>query len=106
MAPLGFEAGGTVFFIRRREWVAEFIHLHEYSFAPGYRIHLGIRVLNDAFAALALNGPDSHPCTCPDSSNGSLYELDFAPRPYRPAARRERPEQVCSGRRFGLARAR
>ena len=32
----------------------------KYSFAPEFRIHLGIRVLNDNFEAPALNGPDSH----------------------------------------------
>jgi hypothetical protein len=41
-------------------------------------------VLNDVFPAAALNGPDSHPYTCPESPNGSRYELDFAPPPRSP----------------------
>lgn len=75
LTPLGFAAGRTGFFVRRREWVAEFVHLHKYSFAPGYRVHLGIRVLNDVFPAPALNGPHS----------GSRDELSFAPAPRSPA---------------------
>jgi hypothetical protein len=84
LVPLGFLAGRASFFVRRREWVAEFVHLHKYSFSPGYRVHLGIRVLNDVFPAAALNGPDSHAYTCPGSPNGSRYELKFAPPPLSP----------------------
>jgi len=40
---------------------------------------LGIRVLNDAFSAPALNGPDSEPYTCSGSPNGSQYSFDFGP---------------------------
>jgi hypothetical protein len=79
VAPLGFRRAKSTFFIRRQDLVIEFIHLHKYSFAPGYRVHLGIRVLNDVFPAPALNGPDSHPYTCSGSPNGSQYTLDFGP---------------------------
>jgi len=79
LAPLGFQRAKSTFFIRHREWVIEFIHLHKYSFAPGYRVHLGIRVLNDVFPAPALNELDSHPYTCEGSPNGSQYTLDFGP---------------------------
>ena len=44
----------------RREIIIEFVHLHLYTFAPSFRVHVGIRVLNDPFEAAALNGPDSH----------------------------------------------
>jgi hypothetical protein len=84
MASLGFVTGRSTFFVRRREFVAEFVHLHKYRSGPDYRIHLGIRVLNDVFPAAALNGPDSHMYTCPDSPNGLLYELAFAPEPRSP----------------------
>ena len=79
LAPFGFRRSKTTFFTRRKRWVIEFVHLHKYSFAPGYRVHLGIRVLNDVFPAQALNGPDSHPYTSADSPNGSRYTLDFGP---------------------------
>ena len=84
LALLGFVTGRTSFFVRRREWIAEFVHLHKYRSGPSYRVHLGIRVLNDVFPAAALNGPDSHAYTCPGNSNGSRYELDFAPPPRSP----------------------
>lgn len=79
LVSLGFQRVKSTFFIRRQVWVIEFIHLHKYSFTPGYRVHLGIRVLNDVFPAPALNGPDSHPYLCPNSPNGSKYILGFGP---------------------------
>ena len=42
---------------RLRPQVVEFAHLHKYSFKPGFRVHLGLRVVNDTFEACALNGP-------------------------------------------------
>jgi hypothetical protein len=79
LPQLGWERGKTTFFVCRRELVVEFVHLHKYSFVPAYRIHLGIRVMNDRFPAAALNGLDSHAYTCPHSPNGSRYTLDFGP---------------------------
>ena len=38
----------------------QFVHLHLFTFDPSFRVHLGIRVLNDTFSALALNGLMSH----------------------------------------------
>jgi hypothetical protein len=60
LQPLGFSRTKTSFFTRPKSFWIEFVHLHKYSFAPGFRVHLGIRVLNDNFEAVALNGPDSH----------------------------------------------
>lgn len=79
LAPLGFRRAKMTFFFRRQQWVFEFIHLHKYRAGPWYRVHLGIRVLNDVIPAAALNGPDSHPYTCTPSPNGSQYHLDFLP---------------------------
>jgi hypothetical protein len=79
VAPLGFRRAKSTFFVRRHDLVIEFIHLHKYSFTPAYRVHLGVRVLNDLFPACALNGPNSHPFTCCGSPNGSQYTLDFGP---------------------------
>ena len=56
----GFERTKTSLFIRPRPLWIEFIHLHKYSFGPSFRVHLGIRLLNDPFEAVALNGLDSH----------------------------------------------
>jgi hypothetical protein len=55
----GFARSRPTFWVRSRDHVFEFIHLHLYSFAPAFRAHLGIRVQNDDFDAPALNGPDS-----------------------------------------------
>jgi hypothetical protein len=79
LAPLGFRHAKSTFFIRRQQWVIEFIHLHKYRFGPLFRVHLGIRVLNDVFPAPALNGPDSHAYCCTESPNDSQYRLDFGP---------------------------
>src|SRR5262245_8622791 len=57
---LGFTRTKATFWTRPRDLVLEFFHLHLYSFAPAFRLHLGIRVLNDTFEAEALNGPTSH----------------------------------------------
>jgi hypothetical protein len=79
LAPIGFQRVKSAFFIRRHEWTIQFIHLHKCFSAPSYRIHLGIRVLNDVFPALALNGPDSDPYTgSADSPNGSRYVLEIS----------------------------
>lgn len=79
LASRGFNRAKSTFFVRRQQWVIEFIHLHKYSFAPSFRVHLGIRVLNDEFSARALNGPDSHAYACEPSLNGTQYELSFGP---------------------------
>ena len=60
MQPLGFRRTKTSFWTRGAQPTVEFVHLHLYSFAPEFRLHVGVRVLNDPFEALALNGPASH----------------------------------------------
>jgi len=55
----GFRHTKTSFWVREREHVVEFIHLHLFRHSPAFRVHLGIRVLNDSFVAPALNGPHS-----------------------------------------------
>jgi len=54
-----FIRGKPTFWVRPRDHIAEFIHLHQFSFAPRYRVHCGLRVLNDTFDGVALNGPTS-----------------------------------------------
>jgi hypothetical protein len=55
----GFVRGKTSFWVRPQASVIEFLHLHLFTFAHEFRAHAGIRVLNDAFEARALNGPSS-----------------------------------------------
>ncbi len=73
IADLGFSRTKSTFWTRPRQNSIQFIHLHLFSFAPSFRIHLGIRVLNDDFEAPALNGLDS------DTTPGPLhrYHLRF-----------------------------
>jgi hypothetical protein len=77
LAELGFRRSKSSFFIRQREHVIEFIHLHKYSFGPEFRVHLGLRVLNDPFEAVALNGIDSHAYVCRNSPSGKRYDLSY-----------------------------
>jgi hypothetical protein len=68
-ARLGFHRGRTSFWYRERGHVIHFIHLHLFSFCPAFRVHLGIRALNDSFDAAALNGPST-----PDHLSPSFEE--------------------------------
>jgi hypothetical protein len=58
-SALGFSRAKKSFWIRVQIHTIEFIHLHLFSFMPAFRVHFGIRVLNDTFDAPALNGPSS-----------------------------------------------
>ena len=46
--------------VRGEGLVLEFVHLHLLTFTPAFRVHLGLRVLNDTFPAPELNGLMSH----------------------------------------------
>jgi hypothetical protein len=61
---LDFGRSKSSFFIRPRQHLIEFIHVHKYSFASDFRVHLGLRVFTDPFDAVALNGPGSHDAVC------------------------------------------
>lgn len=65
LAPYGYVRGKPTFWSRPGEHVVEFVHLHLYSFAPSFRVHCGVRVLNSAFEAVAFNGPHSNE-QCPE----------------------------------------
>jgi hypothetical protein len=71
----GFARGKPTFWVRPRDHVLEFIHLHLYRSDSAFRVHLGIRVLNDEFDTTALNGPDSHSFW---AKNRPVYDLDFS----------------------------
>jgi len=68
LGPHGFERTKSTFFTRPRQFVIEFVHVHKFTFKPGFRIHVGLRVTNDAFEACSLNGP---------YSKGAGLRLDF-----------------------------
>lgn len=57
LRPLGFERTKPTFFVRPGKVLLEFVHVHKYTFGPRFRLHLGVRVRFDRFAAQALNGP-------------------------------------------------
>ena len=59
LQPHGFERTKPSFWTRPADTCVQFIHLHLFTFQPAFRVHLGIRVLNDPFEATALNGPNS-----------------------------------------------
>ena len=84
LAAHGYVRGKSTFWSRPREHVVEFIHLHLYSFAPSFRVHCGVRVLNSGFEAIALNGlhsDEQHPrplmefSTNPDSLNECVANI-------------------------------
>jgi hypothetical protein len=81
IAPLGFARTLKMFWTRRNTHTVDFVHLHRFGSSYGkpinysvdFRVHFGIRVLNDTFEAAALNGP------CSDSTRlrAGLYHLRF-----------------------------
>ena len=68
IAPLGFARTKAKLWTRQRDHQVEFIHLFRSGSSYGapsggrveFRVNSGIRVLNDTFAALHLNGPISN----------------------------------------------
>ena len=59
LAESGFYRTKPTFWVKELKNTIEFIHIHTFSFAYSFRIHLGIRVKNDSFDAIALNGLSS-----------------------------------------------
>jgi hypothetical protein len=81
---LGFRRTKTSFWTRLQGPVIEFVHLHLFSFMPAFRVHPGIRVLNDGFEAPALNGPASADSKAPtfDASQSSILACASSIRCY------------------------
>lgn len=71
IAPMDFVRSRKKFWVRAHRFHVDFLHLHRCGISYGapygsqvdYRIHSGLRVLNDPFEALALNGPSSDVAT-------------------------------------------
>ena len=57
LAASGLSLTTPMFLTRGGELITPFVHFHKFRFKPGFRIHLGIRVMNDPFDAISLNGP-------------------------------------------------
>ena len=72
LAALGFERKKPAFWVQRQPHRLNFFHVHLFRFGPQFRVHCGIRILNDPFEAQALNGIDSDNFGC---------ELSFAEDP-------------------------
>jgi hypothetical protein len=59
LAVLGFDRRKPAFWVQRQIHRLNFFHIHLFRFGPQFRVHCGIRILNDPFEAEALNGIDS-----------------------------------------------
>lgn len=59
LSELGFQRTKSTFWVKELSNTIQFIHIHTFSFNYSFRIHLGIRVKNDSFKAVSLNGPCS-----------------------------------------------
>lgn len=55
--PLGFRRTKPTFWVREREHLVQFIHIHKYTFGPFFRIHTCVRPLNSSLEFVALFGP-------------------------------------------------
>jgi hypothetical protein len=53
LTPTGFLRTKPAFWVRPKVHCLEFVHLHLFTFAPSFRVHFGVRVLNDTFPAAA-----------------------------------------------------
>jgi hypothetical protein len=81
LADRGFRRTRSTFYTRLRGPVVEFVHLHKFTFAPDFRVHLGTRAADDPSDAWALNGPDSQPYVCKDSPSGRRFDFRFHEAP-------------------------
>lgn len=77
LKEFGFERYKSTFFVRRKDKFTQFIHLHKFTFAAEYRVHLGIRVLNDMNEFWHLNGINSSPYQCKNSPSGKKYNFRY-----------------------------
>jgi hypothetical protein len=75
LAPMGFVHSKPTYFTKEVGAVVEFVHIHKFTFGPKFRAHLGIRVKNDPFQAIALNGPASD--NYQDFRSGHRFSLEF-----------------------------
>jgi hypothetical protein len=79
LKPLGFERTKPTFFTRPGRYVLEFVHVHKFTFGPEFRVHFGVRVRSDQWAAAHLNGPDSDSIAHPEAPGRRGYDFSFTP---------------------------
>ena len=79
LKPFGFERTKPTFFTRSGQYVLEFVHVHKFTFGPSFRVHFGVRVRSDNFAAAHLNGPDSGSFVDPTMPGLRRYRFSFTP---------------------------
>ena len=60
LMPYGFVKTKPTFYTRLHKDRIEFIHLHKFTFAPSFRVHIGIRFLIDNLDFVALNGIEAN----------------------------------------------
>ena len=70
LSALDFKRTKPTFWTRPNALAIEFVHLHLYTFAAAFRVHCGVRTLDDPFEAIALNGPAS------DGASGNTFSFD------------------------------
>jgi hypothetical protein len=59
LLPEGFKRSKSSFWVKELSNTIQFIHIHTFSYNYSFRVHLGIRVKNDSFGEISLNGPYS-----------------------------------------------
>ncbi len=79
LKSLGFERTKPTFFTRSGPYVLEFLHVHKFTFGPTFRVHFGVRVRSEIFAAAHLNGPDSDSIVDPKMPDLRRYRFSFTP---------------------------
>lgn len=77
LKPIGFERYKSNFFLRKKNSIIQFIHLHKFTFSPEFRIHLGIKASDNDDILFLLNGLDSSKYQCKNSPNGKKYNFRF-----------------------------
>ena len=84
LAPLGFTPTRSTFFARRSGDFIEFFHLHKFSGALEFRVHCGVRALDDKTPHAVLNGPSSDSVVTRFKNPlvpHRLYRFNFDPSP-------------------------
>jgi hypothetical protein len=77
LKELGFEKYKSSFFLRQKGDLIQFVHLHKFTFATEYRIHLGIKLSDDKDNNFYLNGLVSSQYQCKDNSSGKKYNFSY-----------------------------
>ena len=77
LKQIGFERYKSTFFVRPKDKFTQFIHIHKFTFSADFRVHLGIRVLNDEKEYFHLNGIESSQYQFKNSPSGKKYNFRY-----------------------------